>query len=136
MIKSILDLGARLTTVDSEGRTPLRLAVDLDNFEVARLLADSGSDVFYAARDGRTSAEAALLKGESMTRTLFSGSAINGKDSSGNTILHYAARLGNTSTISLLLALGAQKDVRNIAAESPAEIALRWRNSEAAALLF
>jgi hypothetical protein len=31
--------------------------------------------------------------------------------------------------------LGADKTIRNIASESPADIALRWRNNEAAALL-
>jgi hypothetical protein len=70
-----------------------------------------------------------------MIRALFSGDAIHARDSSGNTVLHYAARNENRSVISLLLSLGAQAGVRNIAAESPAEIATRWRNHEAAALL-
>jgi len=135
LIKTILELGARQTTVDSEGRTPLRLAVETDLLDVAQLLANSGSDVFIAARDGRTPAEVALTKGEDTVKAIFSGEAINSKDSSGNSILHYAARQGNTSVINLLLSMGAQKDVLNIAAESPAEIATRWRHSEAAALL-
>ena len=135
IIKTILDMGARQTTVDAEGRTPLKLAVDLNLLETAKLLVDSGSDVFIAARDGKTAAEIALGKGESAVRALFSGNAINARDTSGNTILHYAAKQGNASLVSLLLSMGANKAVKNIAAESPAEIALRWRNTEAAALL-
>ena len=135
LIKTILDLGARQSTVDAEGRTPLRLAVDLNLLETATLLVDSGSDVFIAARDGKNAAEVALSKGENAVGALFSGAAINARDSSGNTILHYAAKYGDASLVSLLLSMGANKEARNIAAESPAEIAQRWRNSDAAALL-
>jgi len=140
IIRTILDLGARQSMVDAEGRTALRLAVDLNQLETAQLLANSGGDVsggdvFAAARDGKTPAEAALSKGEDAVRSLFSGAAINARDSSGNTILHYAAKQGNASLVSLLISMGANKAVRNIAAESPADIALRWRNYEAAALL-
>jgi len=135
IIKTILDMGARQSTVDAEGRTPLRLAVDLNLLETAKLLVESGSDVFIAARDGKTAAEIALGKGDNAVKALFSGIAINSRDTSGNTILHYAAKQGNASLVSLLLSMGANKAVKNIAAESPAEIALRWRNTEAAALL-
>jgi ankyrin repeat protein len=76
-----------------------------------------------------------MLKGETAVRALFSGKAINALDSSGNTILHYAARQGNLQMISLLIVLGAPVEVKNIAAESPYEIALRWNHPEAAALL-
>jgi uncharacterized protein len=135
IIATILDLGARQSMVDAEGRTALRLALDLGQLATARLLANSGSDVFTAARDGKTPVEVALDKGADTVRELFSGSAINAKDPSGNTALHYAAKQGDASLVSLLISLGANKAVKNIAAESPADIALRWRNNEAAALL-
>lgn len=134
-IRTILEMGGRLSSVDSEGRTPLRLAVELNSWGTAQFLADSGADVFIAARDGRNAAEVALNNGDTAVRALFSGRAINSRDASGNTVLHYAARHGDTEIISLLLSLGAQRQVRNIAAESPAEIALRWRHNEAAVLL-
>ena len=135
IINTIIEMGPRMSSVDSDGRTPVRVAVDIGFTEAARLLADSGSDVFYAARDGRTAAEAALVKGEGMIRALFSGDTVHARDSSGNSILHFAARNGDPSVISLLLSLGAQRDVRNIAQESPAEIALRWRHHDAVVLL-
>ena len=66
---------------------------------------------------------------------MFSGKAINAKDVSGNTILHYAARMGKPESITLLLELGAAKNAQNISSESPADIAMRWNNNENAALL-
>jgi len=137
LIYTILELGAKQNSVDSEGRTPLRLALDNNLLDVAALLADNESDLFYAARDGKTPADISLTGGEAMVRALFSSVyTINSKDSSGNTILHYAARHGDPKMVSVLLELGAQKSVKNIASESPAEIAMRWRNPEAAALLY
>jgi ankyrin repeat protein len=135
MVKTIIEKGCRLSAVDSNGRTPLRLACDMGSWEQAKLLADSGSDPFSTAVDGKTAAEAALANGSEGITALFSGRAINAQDASGNTILHYAARQGKPENISLLLELGANKGVRNIAMESPADIAERWNHRENAALL-
>jgi ankyrin repeat protein len=121
--------------VDSAGRTPLRLAVDNSAWNLAKILADAGSDPFSVAGDSRTPAEAALNRGDEGVRALFSGRGIRAQDSSGNTVLHYAAKKGNPEIIALLLELGANKNVKNIAAESAADIAVRWNQRETAALL-
>ncbi|MDR0684477.1 MAG: ankyrin repeat domain-containing protein [Spirochaetaceae bacterium] len=134
-VKVILDQGARQTSVDSNGRTPLRLAAELGSWESAKLLSDSGSDPFSTAGDGRTPADIVLARGAEGIYALFSGRAINARDASGNTILHYAARQGSAENILLLLELGANKNLKNIAAESPADIAIRWNHMENVVLL-
>ena len=134
-VKVIIDHGGRLGAVDFNGRTPLRLAVEMESWEPAKLLADSGSDPFSTAVDGKTPAEIALVNGNNAIRAVFSGRAINARDASGNTVLHYAARMGKPEAVSLLLEMGANKSVKNIAAESPADIAKRWNHRENAALL-
>ena len=134
-LRVIIEKGTRLSAVDSNGRAPLRLAVDMNEWELVKVLADAGSDPFMAAVDGKTSGEIAINKGADAIRAVFSGRAINAKDGSGNTILHYAARVGRPEAITLLLELGAAKNAQNIAAESPADIALRWNKRENAALL-
>jgi ankyrin repeat protein len=135
MIKVILDQGARVSAVDSEGRTPLRMAVDLRKWEAAKLLADSGSNPFSTAGDGKTPAALALAAGPGALRAIFSGKAISSQDVAGNTILHYAAQTGSSELITLLIELGANKKSKNIASESPADIAIRWNHAEIAALL-
>jgi ankyrin repeat protein len=135
MIRIIIEQGARLNPVDREGRTPLRLAADENAWDLAKIIADAGADPFLPAGDGRTPAETALAAGETGIRALFSGRGINARDRAGNTILHYAAKEANTELIVILLELGANKTIKNIAAESPADIAVRWNRSEAAVLL-
>jgi ankyrin repeat protein len=134
-IRIIINQGARLSPVDSEGRSPLRLAVDRESWELAKALADAGADPFTMAGDGKTPGELVIAKGVGPVQAVFSGKAINARDSSGNTILHYAARFGNRETIAMLLDLGANKGIKNISAESPADIAKRWERTDTASML-
>jgi ankyrin repeat protein len=107
----------------------------MNEWELAKVLSDAGSDPFSVAVDHKTAGEIAIARGSDAIRSVFSGKAISAKDGSGNTVLHYAARMGKPESITLLLELGAVKSARNISAESPADIALRWNNRENASLL-
>ncbi|WP_461255457.1 ankyrin repeat domain-containing protein [Treponema sp. R80B11-R83G3] len=135
IIKAIINQGARINAIDNNGKTPLRLALDLELWQAVKIIADSGADPFFVAADNRSPAEIAFSKGEIAIRAVFSGKAISDKDSSGNTILHYAARLGGPEIISLLLELGANRTIKNISSESPNDIALRWNRRDNSELL-
>jgi len=135
VIRTIINQGARINAVDYNGKTPLRLALDYEMLEAAKIIADSGADPFITAADNRSPAEIAIAKGEVYLRAVFSGRAINARDSSGNTILHYTARLGTPQLITVLFELGANRSIRNIAAESPNDIALRWNKKDNSELL-
>jgi len=135
VIRTIINQGARINAVDYNGKTPLRLALDYEMLEAAKIIADSGADPFITAADNRSPAEIAIAKGEVYLRAIFSGRAINARDSSGNTILHYTARLGTPQLITVLFELGANRSIRNIAAESPNDIALRWNKKDNSELL-
>jgi ankyrin repeat protein len=135
IIRVIINQGARVNAVDSSGKTPLRIAVDSDQLEMAKILADAGADPFITAIDNKSPADIAFSKGENCVRALFSGRAINAKDSSANTILHLAARSGTPETIRALIELGANKNLKNISSETPADIAVRWNRAENAELL-
>jgi len=135
IIRTIIAQGARLNAVDNNGKSPLRVAVDMELWEQAKALSDAGADPFLSAVDNRTPADISFAKGEVCTRAIFSGRAINSKDSSGNTILHLAARQGTPEIIDILIQLGANRTIRNIASEIPFDIAIRWNRGENAALL-
>ena len=135
IIRIIINEGARINTVDNNGKTPLRLSVDLDLPEQAKILAEAGADPFFTAVDGKSPADIAFAKGEDYIRAIFSGRAINAKDSSSNTILHLAARYADVKIIETLLELGANKTLKNIASEIPADVAVKWNRNEIAELL-
>jgi ankyrin repeat protein len=135
IIRLIIIIGSRINAVDNNGQTPLRLAVDLGLLEQAKILADEGADPFFVAVDNKSPADIAISKGVNYVRALFSGRAINSRDSSANTVLHFAARYGTPEIIETLLELGANKTIRNIASELPVDIALRWNRIDNAELL-
>ncbi|GHV74316.1 hypothetical protein AGMMS49940_16180 [Spirochaetia bacterium] len=135
ILETMINLGARVSAIDANGKTPLRLALDQDKWEAAKLLSDAGSNVFIVAGDGKCPAEIAITKGREAINAAFGGRAIATRDSTGNTVLHYAARTGTPDLVSLLIELGANKAIRNIAAESPGDVARKWRREDIAALL-
>ncbi|MCL2214982.1 MAG: ankyrin repeat domain-containing protein [Treponema sp.] len=135
IIRSIISQGARINSVDSNGKTPLRIAIDTEAWESAKILAESGADPFITAVDNKTPGEISFEKGSICINALFSGRLINSSDNSGNTILHIAARYGTPEYINLLLELGADKSAKNIASESAYDIALRWNRRDNAEIL-
>ncbi|MDR0503449.1 MAG: ankyrin repeat domain-containing protein [Treponema sp.] len=135
VIRAIINQGARINAVDNNGQTPLRIAVDMEQYDIVKLLADLGSDPFLTAVDNKSPADIAFVKGNDCIRALFSGRAINAKDSSANTILHLAARFGTPAVITTLLELGANRTLTNVVSETPRDIAVRWDRKENADLL-
>ena len=136
-LRSIIGVaGTNLNSVDSNGRNPLRLAVDINEWNLAAILAEAGSDPFFPAVDGKTSCEIAITRGIEQMKVIFSTErSISSADQFGNTVLHYAARIGGPDSVSLLLERNADKERRNISGERPYDTALRWNNRENAALL-
>jgi ankyrin repeat protein len=135
ILRVIIDLGARVSPVDLDGKTPLHLALERNKWDHAKLLADAGSNVFAVAGDGKSPAEIAIAKGREAVNATFSGRAISAQDPTGNSILHYAAHTGAPDVVALLIDLGASKSVRNISSETPGDVAVKWRRPDIAALL-
>jgi ankyrin repeat protein len=139
-IQNLVTMDKRqLAIVDAKGRTPLRIAVDENYWDAAKFLLESGADVFSQAMDLKTPVGIVFSlykagKAEPLG-VLFNGPAINVQDMQGNTILHYAASEGNTGLIQKLLELGADKKAQNLAGETPADVAVRWKQTSSVALL-
>ncbi|MCL2720118.1 MAG: ankyrin repeat domain-containing protein [Treponema sp.] len=135
IIRTIVNRGARINIVDSNGKTPLRVSIDLDAWESAKIIADAGADPFITAVDNKTPVEISFSKGNECIKAIFSGRMINVTDSSGNSVLHFAARYGTADDVRLLLEFGANKSLKNVASESAYDIALRWNRRDNAEVL-
>jgi ankyrin repeat protein len=125
MLGIILEQGGKINALDARGCTPLRLAVDMEDWNTARFLLNNGADIFISARDGQNPASIILNKGIPAMRAFFTGPALNVWDANGDTILHHAVRHwgANGEMIRFLLDLGADKNIRNHSGKTPLQIA-------------
>jgi ankyrin repeat protein len=132
LIDANLDINAR----DRGGMTPLHYAAR-SSFETSKLLLSRGADIdatdprqdtplHYAAAGGQTEVIALFLNpGRFELET--KAADVNARNSEGFTPLHYAVRLGfgaDVEAVKLLLAHGADPQLKNNAGLSPLDLAL------------
>jgi len=129
-IKKIVQLGARISEPDAQGSTPLHSALHSKRFDVALLLIESEAELFGNDINGDSPASLALELGSESLQTILIPSVLSQRDVVGNTLLHFAAFKSSADVIKSLLAMGAVKDARNIAGETPADLARRWNKKE------
>ncbi len=123
-------------TRNSDGYTPLGIAVEKNNKEFAELLLKTGSNPFVMIdKKGRNPAVIALEKNNEAILAAVVKYAGSLSDIQGNTILHYAAKTSSAETISKLLSYGLDTSVKNISGETPYMTAVRWKRSAAVQLL-
>ncbi|MGP1490840.1 MAG: ankyrin repeat domain-containing protein [Treponema sp.] len=120
---------------DKTGSTALLLAAQQNTLPLCSVLLASGADPFHANNEGESAVRLALTRNAELL-PLIQESAAEKNDAAGNGLLHYAARYASQETIQKLLT-GTQTDPgkKNLAGETPADIAFRWERPEIAALL-
>jgi len=110
VIQTLIDYGANVNVTDSQGRTPLHLAVsaleECHTFDECRFCFD-------------------------MIRFLIErGAAVNVADENGTSPLHLAAELGNEDVVSLLAENGACVDATDNEGETPIFGAIRAQRTD------
>lgn len=132
----LLAQGADVTLRNNDGETPLQVAERAKQEEVARLLRatggpaapSGGGSIFEAAKAGDV---------EGVRKLLAQSPALlnQGDVAFGATPLHWAALRGQADVTKLLLAQGADVNVRNKDGETPLQVAERAKRSAVAQLL-
>ena len=124
-VRKGIDLGANVNT-RLRGSTPLYDAARKNNTEILYLLLRRGADV-NAISHGETALHKVVqFNNVKFTQILLKeGANPNIRDSiRGNTPLHYAVALRNSTLISLLMSYGADMDVENNKGDTPARYIL------------
>jgi ankyrin repeat protein len=120
----LLDAGADVNHQDKQGRTPLYLAVQEGNRDIAELLINRGADI----RKGRgqppwvfAPLHAAACYGRTDTINLLirKGADVHAKDMVNATPLHEAARGGHREAVVALVAAGAEINQQDQYARTP-----------------
>lgn len=136
-VRELLQAGVDHRSPDAEGMTPLMLALNLSQAEIARLLFDKGPDLGAKNKSGWTALSYALFRKQTEIALLLieAGSDPNQVDGAGWTPLMMAIRYDTPETAKSLLAKGASHLPRNKDGWTPLMIALRNNMPEIARTL-
>lgn len=144
VVKRLLILGAD-PNIPSEGLFPLNLALGSGQFEIARLLLDSGAhpspaeaeggmtplmELAMAARDPDDIVPIILAR-----RIVSAGGKIDSRSMQGGAALSFAVIVGNHLMARTLLELGANPNWKNAKGETPLAIANRLQREDLSDLL-
>lgn len=135
IMEMLLQMNYPVNRRNSSGTTPLVLAVTQNSIELASLLLAYGADPYIADNTGECSVSLALKSNNAAIIDEIVVQAGTKTDISGEGLLHYAARLSNTETVKRLLSMGLEKNQKNIAGDTPYDIAVRWQRPDIAAVL-
>ncbi|MBQ0167816.1 MAG: ankyrin repeat domain-containing protein [Treponema sp.] len=131
----LLSLSYPINRRNSQGQTPLILAISGHQYEAARVLLENGADPFLNDNLGNSAASIAVADNAEVLTAIVQAAVVKA-DVTGDTLLHYAAKTGTADTIKRLLSMGLSQDTRNISGETAYDIAKRWdRGDEILTLL-
>ena len=144
--KEIVELfiaeGADVNAKDFGDRTPLHRAAAFGHKETAELLIANGADVHASiavdgVEEGNTALDYAVNGQHTETEVLLRklGGMTGEELTSGMTPLHAAARKGLKEVVELLIANGADVNVKNRVGETSLDFAINKNRTETAALL-
>ena len=134
-VSGIISHRPKLSEPDSRGKTALHYALGTKRFDLVKILIEAGADPYVFSGADDSAAMMAIKMGKDAVTALFSGAAIISSDALDNTALHYAAGQTSTEMVQLLLDLGADRSAKNVAGETPADIAKRWQRDKNEKLL-
>ncbi|KAK7489791.1 hypothetical protein BaRGS_00018973, partial [Batillaria attramentaria] len=135
--KVLLCTSISVQDMDMDGSTPLHVACEDDETDIASLLISLDADVNVKDNDGNTPLHIACGNGNTQTALLLiqHHADINVKNNHGYTPLHIACYFGNTQTAELLIQHHADLNVKDNAGYTPLHIACFFGNTQTALLL-
>lgn len=134
ILSTLIDFGYPVDRRNSEGTTPLLLAVKSGKSNFVQLLLQKGGDPFITDNSSESALSYALKYNTDMLNPIVQESGLK-RDTMGETVLHYAARDGDIETVQQLLSMGLDRSIKNISGETAYDIAIRWKRDDIAALL-
>ena len=123
--KYLLDHGASVHTLDSQGKTPLEYSASMASpNHLKLLLSQEDVDIDGVNCNGETLLHLAVEKGKNLNVALliYWGCDFNICDVNGNTPLHIAASLGNFEVIKMLLLCGGNSQIKNLEGKNPEDL--------------
>jgi ankyrin repeat protein len=137
-MRRVIAGGAQIDWVDYDGWTPLFWAVFADRVDAAKLLLEKGANVNHKDKSGRTALYWAALRlpPDIIDVLLSHGAVLNVKEQRrGWTPLMRAARSGNEGAVKILLAKGADPNMKDRRGYTALRLAALYRKEDVAEML-
>ena len=125
-IKILLDAGADVNALSSEGMTPLDYACLSESGEAVKLLIAAGGDPDHVTEEGNMTPliSATVLENTDIVKALVeNGAKVNWQDDNGDTALMYAVYNFSYKSAKILIDAGADPYLANREGYTPAESA-------------
>ena len=136
LIKTLIANGYPINTRNSDGYTPVSIAIENRDRDIAEILLKNGADPFITIdKKGKNAVIIALENDSNLIIEDIVKYAGTKTDIQGNTILHYAAIHSNANTVRRLVSYGLDLNVTNISGETPSQTAKRWKRNDIAKIL-
>ena len=135
VFEDLVSRGYPVNSRNRTGTTALQMALEKNNGEAMRILLTAGADPYITDSEG-DSVVSIILSEKTGYTNLLAEYAADKTDSTGDGLLHYAARLSSEDTVTQLRKTQLiDPYAKNIEGETPADIAARWKRPEIQALL-
>ena len=134
-LSMLINMGYPVSQRNGKGMTPLNNAVSTNQKKLALTLLERGADPFIASVDGDSALTNAFKNGNIEILDGIVKYNARKTDTSGDSILHYAAKMGTETQIVHLLSLGLDRTQTNLNGETPSKMAARWGRPAIAELL-
>ncbi len=131
LLRTLIKEGFPMDSRNADGYTPLGYAIANNNEKLSLILLENGANPYQPIdRKGTNAVTIALENNNKQIISYIAKYARSMTDMQGNTILHFAAKTSNAETITRLVQYGLDKDIRNVAGETPYIIAKRWHRPD------
>jgi ankyrin repeat protein len=124
ILKELINAGADLNTLNQSGEAPITIASSQNNFELVRMLTEAGANIDIAEKNSNNALTIAF---ENQNEEIINYLLDNGADSKndyldkdGESILFYAAHLGDLDILSKVVKRGANLNIRNVRQQTAA----------------
>jgi len=133
-LAALIDAGYPADRRNREGTTPLLIAVKQGKKEAAQVILKKGADPFIMDNSSECAVSYALKYSPDMLNMIVQIAGAK-RDIAGESILHYAARVADATTVRRLLSMELERSAKNISGETPYDTAVRWKRTDIAVLL-
>lgn len=132
VVKSLVKAGANVNIKNNKGETALFYATRLEDSTIMELLIDNGADIDATTNYGVTALHEAANECFETTEAellISKGADVNIKTNNGDTPVHFAACMGRTNMIQILLDAGTKASASNKAGQTAFDESLEKEHS-------